>query len=190
MDNNEMNGNQYDQNTSGGYTDPNGNYNQYNQNVSGGYTDPNGNYNQYNQNASGGYYDPNGNYNQYNQNASGSYYDPNGNYNQYGAQGDYYQSYRENIYAQPGESNTAQGKAIASLVCGIASVLLCCCFGIFSVILGIIAVVLGILSGRDNGGSIPGMAIAGIACGSTGALMGIVYVISMFISAAGESIIY
>lgn len=55
------------------------------------------------------------------------------------------------------------GFAIASLVCGIIS-LLCCCLGLFSAVLAIAAVVLGVITlcFKYDG---KGMAIAGIATG-------------------------
>ncbi len=58
------------------------------------------------------------------------------------------------------------GFAIASLVCGIMSIL-CCCLTLFSGVLGLAAIVLGIitLSFKYDG---KGMAIAGIATGSFG----------------------
>lgn len=61
---------------------------------------------------------------------------------------------------QGGES---KGMAIASMVCGIVSIVICCCEYV-SIPLGIIAVVLGVLSIKKGEGG-RGMAIAGIVCG-------------------------
>lgn len=63
-------------------------------------------------------------------------------------------------------SNGNIGFSIASMVCGIMS-LLCCCFNIFALILAIMAIVLGIISlnGKYDG---RGMAIAGLVTGGIG----------------------
>ena len=53
--------------------------------------------------------------------------------------------------------------AIASMVCGIVSIVICCCEYI-AIPLGIVAVVLGVLSIKKGQGG-KGMAIAGIVCG-------------------------
>ncbi len=62
-----------------------------------------------------------------------------------------------------------KGFAIASLICGILSVI-CCCFGCFSLVLAIAAVGLGIvtLACKYDG---KGMAIAGIVLGGVGIIM-------------------
>ena len=72
--------------------------------------------------------------------------------------------YAENPYEKPSGGNI--GFAIASLVCGIIS-LLCCCLGLFSAVLAIAAIVLGIITlcFKYDG---KGMAIAGIATGGVG----------------------
>ncbi len=79
----------------------------------------------------------------------------------------YYDSRQSQYYAadpvveKQGGGNI--GFAIASLVCGIISIL-CCCLGLFSAVLAIAAIVLGIItiSFKYDG---KGMAIAGIATG-------------------------
>lgn len=55
------------------------------------------------------------------------------------------------------------GFSVASMVCGIVS-LLCCCVWFFSVILAVVAIVLGIIS-LKNGYEGKGMAIAGLVTG-------------------------
>lgn len=67
------------------------------------------------------------------------------------------------------EKKKNQGVAIASMVCGILSVI-CCCFSCFSLVLAIAAVVLGIitLACKYDG---KGMAIAGIVLGGIGLLL-------------------
>lgn len=69
------------------------------------------------------------------------------------------------------------GFAIASLVCGIIS-LLCCCLGLFSAVLAIAAIVLGIITlcFKYDG---KGMAIAGIA---TGGVAIVIVIASLIIS--------
>lgn len=69
------------------------------------------------------------------------------------------------------------GFAIASLVCGIISIL-CCCLGLFSAVLAIAAIVLGIITlcFKYDG---KGMAIAGIA---TGGVAIVIVIASLIIS--------
>ena len=67
------------------------------------------------------------------------------------------------------------GYSIASLVCGILSILCCCC-GFFGFVLSAAAIGLGIFSLNKNCEG-KGFAIAGIACGGTGLLFMIVGVI-------------
>lgn len=62
------------------------------------------------------------------------------------------------------KKNNMEGTSIASLVCGILS-LLCCCVPYFGIILSIAAIVLGIISIK-NGYAGKNLAIAGICCGA------------------------
>ena len=80
------------------------------------------------------------------------------------------------------------GFAIASLVCGILS-LVCCCLTLFSVVLGLAAVILGIITiyFKYDG---KGMAIAGIATGGIGLLIGVVAFVWSGSTAAREFIDY
>lgn len=72
-------------------------------------------------------------------------------------------------YTAPQEpSNGGKGLAIASLILGIASIVLCCCTYI-TVILGVAAIVCAIIS-KKQGGS--GMATAGLVCGIIGVIIG------------------
>lgn len=165
MDNNNMMNSSQD-----GQFNPN---NQYNTNMQG-----NPNYQYY----GNGQYNPN---DPYTMNGS---YDPNAqygmpNYNQS------YQPYQENIYAQPGESKSANGKAVASLVCGIFSLLLCCCYGVPAIILGVIAIILAVFAKKDNMGQFPGMAIAGLILGIIGIVMGVIYLL-VFVLAITEEGMY
>lgn len=70
---------------------------------------------------------------------------------------------------------TGKGLAIASMVCGIASLVLCC-FTYFALILSIAAIVLGIISKKKTTeGS--GMALAGIITGAVGLLVALFFII-------------
>lgn len=89
--------------------------------------------------------------------------------------------YQESIYAQPGESGSTDGKAIASLVLGIFSMVTCCCYGVPALIFGVIAIVLAVLSKKDNMGQMPGMAVAGMIMGIIGIVSGLGYVALLFL---------
>ena len=71
------------------------------------------------------------------------------------------------------------GAAVASLVCGIASIL---CIGVLGVVLGPTAIGLGFRARRtiasSNGWRTgEGMAVAGIICGIIGTVVGIAYIV-------------
>lgn len=116
--------------------------------------------------------------NQYYTNANGQY-SANGQYGMpgYGQPSPYYQQpYQESIYAQPGESGSTDGKAIASLICGVFSLVTCCCYGITSLVFGTIAIILAVLSRKDNMGQMPGLAVAGLILGIIGVISGFGYI--------------
>ena len=80
---------------------------------------------------------------------------------------------------------TGKGFAIASMVCGIASIVFCC-FGYFGLILGIAGVVLGIISKKKTTeGS--GMALAGIITGAVGGVLALGMVIFSAVTSAAFS---
>lgn len=114
-------------------------------------------------------------------------YEPEKNFN-YGSN-TYYDSGQQQYYsAEPSpvkEGGGNIGFAIASLVCGILS-LLCCCLDLFSPILAIAAIVLGIITlcFKYDG---KGMAIAGI---STGGVALVIRVIFVVIAIASGSTVY
>lgn len=82
------------------------------------------------------------------------------------------------VYNQVPVANPNNGFAIGALVCGILSVVLCCCvYGILSLILGILAIVFAVLSKKQNGGKLSGLAIAGLICGCVGLLFSVIYII-------------
>lgn len=185
MDNNTMNYN------SSGQTDPDGN-NQYTDSsqYSGDNQPPvDGQYGDNSQSGGNNQYitAPDGMNEPYNANhpySTNNSYNVNGQYGMpgYGQPSQYYQPYQESIYAQPGESGPMEGKAVASLICGVFSLLTCCCYGIPSLIFGIIAIVLAVLSRKDNMGQMPGLAIAGMIMGVLGVISGIGYIAFLFFS--------
>lgn len=85
------------------------------------------------------------------------------------------QYYNSSSLEEPKQGGGNIGFSIASLVCGILS-LLCCCLPLFSGVLAVAAVVLGIITlcAKFDG---KGMAIAGIITGGIGFLI----VISIFV---------
>ena len=80
-----------------------------------------------------------------------------------------------------GNYSRTKGFAIASLVCGICSIVLCC-LGFLALLAGIAAIVFGILVLSDTGkngslypdcSTLRGMAIGGLACGAVGTVIGL-----------------
>lgn len=91
----------------------------------------------------------------------------------YGFENGNYDPYRN---GSPSGKGQGTGLGIASMVCGIVSILSICCGSMMSsslvyacVILGIVAIVLGIVQIVKNESK--GMAIAGIVCGAVGIVM-------------------
>jgi hypothetical protein len=76
---------------------------------------------------------------------------------------------------QPEQPQVGKGLAIASMVCGILSLVLCC-FDVLALILSIAAIVLGIISKKktENG---KGMALAGIITGAIGLVIALALLI-------------
>lgn len=74
-------------------------------------------------------------------------------------------------------SGKGQGKGlgIASMVCGIISLIGCCGLWYVSIPLAIVAIVLGIVQIVKN--EARGMAIAGIVCGAVGAILSILIIV-------------
>ena len=95
--------------------------------------------------------------------------------------------YQGNAVGQPvGQPQGSNGMAIASMVCGILSLVLCCGMWI-SWILSAVAIILGAVSlAKKKGGS--GMAIAGIVTGVFGLLFSILFTVILF--AAEGSLAY
>ena len=80
-------------------------------------------------------------------------------------------------YQSPQKNGGGQGMAIASMVLGIVSIVLCCIWYI-SLICAIAGMVLGIMNNRKCGRN--GMATAGIVC----SIIGIVLTIALLVLAA------
>ncbi|MBQ3126388.1 MAG: DUF4190 domain-containing protein, partial [Clostridia bacterium] len=77
----------------------------------------------------------------------------------------------------------ANGFAIGSLICGLVS-LICCCCGWLSLALGIAAVILAVVS--KKGGKMSGMALGGMICGIIGGGIALISVISsLFMTSTG-----
>lgn len=85
-----------------------------------------------------------------------------------------YQQMPNNVYYQaPAGQSGGIGLGIASMVCGILS-LLCCCVPVLGPLLGLAAVVMGIIGLKAE---VKGYAIAGLICGGIGLLVGAVFLI-------------
>ncbi|MBQ4523180.1 MAG: DUF4190 domain-containing protein [Lachnospiraceae bacterium] len=89
-----------------------------------------------------------------------------------------YQYQEQNPSVQQ-SSKGADGLAVASLVCGIISVVMICCCTYLGVILGIIAVVMGVLS-KDEYGNKSTMAKVGIVLGILGAVLSLLWIVLTF----------
>lgn len=78
-------------------------------------------------------------------------------------------------YDSSKKRNNMEGTSIASLVCGILS-LLCCCAPYFGIILSLAAITLGIISIK-NGYAGKNLAIAGICCGSVSIVLWLLLIV-------------
>lgn len=85
-----------------------------------------------------------------------------------------------NTYSTPNTpltNNNSNGFGIASLILGICSIAICCCYGV-GAIPAIIGLILGILQNKKNAN---GIATAGIVLGIIGILLNVVWLIYMII---------
>lgn len=85
-----------------------------------------------------------------------------------------------NTYSTPNTpltNNNSNGFGIASLILGICSIAICCCYGV-GAIPAIIGLILGILQNKKNAN---GIATAGIVLGIIGILLNAVYLIYMIV---------
>lgn len=86
-----------------------------------------------------------------------------------------YQDYTANMpYQAPVERNEMEnrtnGLQIAGLVCGIAAIVTCCCYGVPAIIFGVIGLVCSIVGNKR---SKSGVGIAGLVCSVIGLIAGI-----------------
>lgn len=70
------------------------------------------------------------------------------------------------------------GWSVASMVCGILSVI-CCCLGYAGLVLGVLAIVFAVIS-RKNLGYFDGMAIAGLVLGIIGLVLGVALIVASY----------
>lgn len=66
-----------------------------------------------------------------------------------------------------------RGYAIGSMVCGILSIVLCCCYGVVGIILAIVSLILAFIAKKYNNGNFPGQALAGLICSIIGLVLSI-----------------
>lgn len=78
----------------------------------------------------------------------------------------------------------SNGMAIGSLVCGIVSLVMCCCCTCIGPIVGIVGIVLGCLQKKDEYGKKPTMATVGIILSSVGVALSIICIIFAVASGA------
>lgn len=89
----------------------------------------------------------------------------------------YYYQEQAPMQANAQEEKASEGLAIASLICGILS-LVCCCCNLLGLALGIAAIVCAVLAQR-RGSS--GMAIAGLVCGIIGCLFSMAVLVMVIV---------
>ena len=122
-------------------------------------------------------------------------YNPNNqeNYREQGQQQTNYQQtnyqqqfYQQPVYQQMPQHTPGHGAGIASMICGILSIVFCWCYGIVGLVLGIVAIAMYSKSKRMNNGFITGMAKAGMVCGIIGSILsGLMLVYFIIAIAAG-----
>ncbi len=96
----------------------------------------------------------------------------NGSYNNGSYNNGFNETYNNGYNNGNNNYNGANGYAIASLVLGILSIPLGCCYGL-GLILAIISIVFAFVSRKQSGGKFTGMAIAGIICSVLGIICSI-----------------
>lgn len=116
--------------------------------------------------------------NDYSNNYSNTYSNTGTNYNKY-----------DTYVPEENKKEGSKAFAIASMVLGILSVIMCCCIEYISIILGVLAIVFYAIDKKNNGKS-NGMAIAGLVCGIVGlslSVIGIIISVSGFLNTFEES---
>jgi hypothetical protein len=120
----------------------------------------------------------NNGYNPNNQN----YYNQQGNgYQQQG----YQQPYPQQNYNQAPPADPTKGKSIASMVCGICSIVTCSLYGIIGLACGIVALVLANQVTQAKGGVREGFAKAGFICGVIGTILSALYFVLCILAWVG-----
>lgn len=117
----------------------------------------------------------NENSNNFNNSYDSNDYNNSYNNNDFNNNANFNNNFNNTDYETPNPNN---GFAIASLVLGILSIPLACCYG-FGLVTAVISIIFGIISRRHNGGKLSGMAIAGIICSVLGVLASIIMIISL-----------
>ena len=80
--------------------------------------------------------------------------------------------------AAPQQKQSTDVFGIISLVCGILSIIFCCCCNFLSIVLGIAAIILAIVSKSNSADSkFSGIALGGLICGIVGLTIGIIVTI-------------
>lgn len=92
------------------------------------------------------------------------------------------QPYTGEVYQQQAPQQPSKTKSILALVFGILSIIISCCCTYLGIALGIAGIVLAVLSKKDNGDKMNGMAIAGMICSIIAI---IICVVSIFLVLTG-----
>lgn len=108
-------------------------------------------------------------------NYQNNYYGENPYNNQPNFNNQYNGQYNNGYYDERKPSN---GFAVASLILGILSILLSCCYG-FGIFLSIPGIILAIVSRKSNNGKLSGMAIGGLVCSILGTLIAAFMIITV-----------
>lgn len=80
-------------------------------------------------------------------------------------------------------ANKANGLQIAGLVLGIISIVICCCYGVPSIILGIIGMICAIMGNKENKHSV---GTAGLVCSIIGLILGIIMLV-LYVAVVGAA---
>ncbi len=94
---------------------------------------------------------------------------------------DYNQQSQDFNKFPPQNNNGSNGYAVASLILGILSIPLGCCYGA-GIVLAVLGIIFGILSRKYNYGKIPAMSIAGIICSVFGILVSLFMIVCIVIA--------
>ncbi|MCH5280495.1 MAG: DUF4190 domain-containing protein [Lachnospiraceae bacterium] len=87
------------------------------------------------------------------------------------------QPYAGGAYQQPAPQQPSKTKSILALVFGILSIIISCCCTYLGIALGIAGIVMAVLSKKDNGDKMNGMAIAGMVCSIIAIVISVVSIV-------------